>query len=94
MLLFKHLQNGTSSSSSCKTAGDGDKPNGDFVIYIFLKQKPKQLTVGEVLSSVLVTNRAAPQGCMLSFILFTLYMADCQNTEENNILFKFAMTLS
>ena len=59
-------------------------------LYSFLTDRPQQVRIGEALSSVLVTNTGAPQGCMLSPVLFTIYTADCQTKEESNFLIKFA----
>ena len=59
-------------------------------IYSFLTDRPQQVTVGQAVSDVLVTNTGAPQGCVLSPALFTIYMADCRAKEACNIQIKFA----
>ena len=41
-------------------------------------------------SSVIITNTGAPQGCVLSPTLFTLYTNDCATTDINSKLFKYA----
>ena len=41
-------------------------------------------------SNTIVTNTGAPQGCVLSPILFTLYTSDCRCTKETCKLFKYA----
>ena len=58
-------------------------------LYSFLTDRPQQVRIGNALSNVLVINTRAPQGCVLSPVLFTIYMADCRNKEESNLLIKF-----
>ena len=48
-------------------------------IFSFLTQRPQSTTVGDVKSSVIVTNRGAPQGCVMSPVLFSLYTDDCRS---------------
>ena len=59
-------------------------------LYNFLTGRPQQVRIGEALSNVLVTNTGAPQGYVLSPVLFTVYAADCRTKEESNLLTKFA----
>ena len=39
---------------------------------------------------VVISNSGAPQGCVLSPILFTLYISDCRCQATNSQLFKYA----
>ena len=48
------------------------------------------MRVGQALSSLLTTNTGAPQGCVLSLVLFVLYTADCRSKEDGNVMVKFA----
>ncbi|KAL8582814.1 hypothetical protein ACOMHN_066830 [Nucella lapillus] len=38
----------------------------------------------------MITNTGAPQGCVLSPALFTLYTADCRSDDVTTLLIKFA----
>jgi hypothetical protein len=59
-------------------------------IFGFLAERPQAVRIGSVLSDLRTTNTGAPQGCVLSPALFTLYTADCKATEDNTLLVKFA----
>ena len=56
-----------------------------------MTDRPQQVRIGNTLSEVLVTNTGAPQGCVLSPVLFTTYTADCRAKDSiHNIQIKFA----
>jgi hypothetical protein len=59
-------------------------------IYSFLTQRTQRVRVGSTLSSALTTNTGAPQGCVISPALFTLYTADCRSPDDATLLIKFA----
>jgi hypothetical protein len=59
-------------------------------VYSFMTSRPQQVRVGTVVSDVLVTNTGAPQGCVLSPVLFTIYTADCRTADASNLQIKFA----
>jgi hypothetical protein len=59
-------------------------------VFSFLTDRPQQVRVGHDVSDVLVTNTGAPQGCVLSPALFTIYTADCRTREACNLQIKFA----
>ena len=63
-------------------------------LYSFLTDRPQQVRIGNAVSNVLVINTRAPQGCVLSLVLFTIYTADCRNKEESNLQIKFADNIS
>ena len=46
--------------------------------------------MGKRVSSSITLNIGAPQGCVLSPYLFSLYTLDCKPTHEANTMFKFA----
>ena len=53
-----------------------------------------QFALGGPLSEAMMTNTSAPQGCILSPALFTLYMADCRSKEDSSLLIKFTDDMS
>ena len=56
----------------------------------FLTFRPQFVKVNSAHSSILYTNTGAPQGCVLSPVLFTLYTNDCTSNSPNNLMVKFA----
>ncbi len=46
--------------------------------------------VGSNISSPLTLNTGAPQGCVLSPLLYSLYTHDCVATHSSNVIIKFA----
>jgi hypothetical protein len=59
-------------------------------VHSFMTSRPQQVRVGSTLSDVMVTNTGAPQGCVLSPVLFTIYTADCRTADASNLQIKFA----
>uniref|UniRef100_A0AAY4A5V6 Reverse transcriptase domain-containing protein n=1 Tax=Denticeps clupeoides TaxID=299321 RepID=A0AAY4A5V6_9TELE len=49
----------------------------------FLTARPQAVRVGSSTSSTIVLNTGAPQGCVLSPLLFTLLTHDCTQDESN-----------
>ena len=56
----------------------------------FLMGRPQVVRVGNLTSSTLILNTGAPQGCVLSPLLYTLFTHDCVATSSSNTIIKFA----
>ncbi|KAK1790950.1 hypothetical protein P4O66_014792 [Electrophorus voltai] len=56
----------------------------------FLTDRPQSVRVGNCVSSTLTLSTGAPQGCVLSPLLYSLYTYDCTATSSSTIIVKFA----
>ncbi|KAI3360472.1 hypothetical protein L3Q82_002367 [Scortum barcoo] len=56
----------------------------------FLTGRPQAVRMGSTTSSTLTLNTGAPQGCVLSPLLYSLFTHDCVATHSSNIIVKFA----
>ncbi|KAJ8354257.1 hypothetical protein SKAU_G00218240 [Synaphobranchus kaupii] len=56
----------------------------------FLSERPQAIRVGNNTSSSITLSTGAPQGCVLSPLLFTLLTHDCTTTYSTNHMAKFA----
>ncbi len=56
----------------------------------FLTGRSQVVRMGNNTSSPLVLNTGAPQGCVLSPLLHSLYTHDCTATHSSNVINKFA----
>ena len=56
----------------------------------FLTGRPQTVRMGRQVSSKITLNIGAPQGCVLSPFLFSLYTLDCKPSHEANTILKFA----
>ena len=59
-------------------------------VHSFLSDRPQTVRVGNVTSSTTITNTGAPQGCVLSPFLFTLYTNDCVSPSPITTYFKYS----
>ncbi len=56
----------------------------------FLTGRSQVVRMGNNTSSALILNTGAPQGCVLSPLLYSLYTHDCTATHSSNVIVKFA----
>ncbi|KAK1801002.1 hypothetical protein P4O66_004666 [Electrophorus voltai] len=56
----------------------------------FLTDRPQSVRVGNCASSTLTLSTGAPQGCVLSPLLYSLHTYDCTATSISIIIVKFA----
>ncbi|KAK3572993.1 hypothetical protein QTP86_012029 [Hemibagrus guttatus] len=56
----------------------------------FLTKRPQSLRLGNHISSTLILNTSAPQGCVLSTLLYSLFIHDCVPQHNSNIFIKYA----
>ncbi|KAI3366893.1 hypothetical protein L3Q82_009536 [Scortum barcoo] len=56
----------------------------------FLTSRPQAVRMGSTTSSTLTLNTGAPQGCVLSPLLYSLFTHDCVATHSSNTIIKFA----
>uniref|UniRef100_A0A4W5LAU3 Reverse transcriptase domain-containing protein n=1 Tax=Hucho hucho TaxID=62062 RepID=A0A4W5LAU3_9TELE len=56
----------------------------------FFKGRPQVVRVGNNTSATLILNTGAPQGCMLSPHLYSLFHHDCTARHDSNTIIKFA----
>ncbi len=56
----------------------------------FLTGRSQVVRMGNNTSSPLTLNTGAPQGCVLSPLLYSLYTHDCAATHSSNVIVKFA----
>uniref|UniRef100_A0A669BHJ9 Reverse transcriptase domain-containing protein n=1 Tax=Oreochromis niloticus TaxID=8128 RepID=A0A669BHJ9_ORENI len=56
----------------------------------FLSDRRQVVRLGSTTSSPITLNTGAPQGCVLSPLLYSLYTYDCTVTNNSNIIVKFA----
>ena len=56
----------------------------------FLTGHPQVVKVGNNISTPLILNTGAPQGCLLSPLLYSLFTHDCVVMHASNSIMKFA----
>ena len=61
---------------------------GDWILN-FLTGRPQAVRIGKATSSTLTLNTGAPQGCMLSPLLYSLFTYDCVATHSSHTIVKF-----
>jgi hypothetical protein len=70
--------------------------NASFCNWIldFLTGRPQVVRVGNITSATLTLNTGAPQGCMLSPLLYSLFTHDCMAMRNSNTIIKFANNIT
>uniref|UniRef100_A0A3B3HJX1 Reverse transcriptase domain-containing protein n=1 Tax=Oryzias latipes TaxID=8090 RepID=A0A3B3HJX1_ORYLA len=56
----------------------------------FLTNRKQSVRVGKYTSSTVLINTGAPQGCVLSPLLYSLFTHDCCSSSSSNLIVKFA----
>ena len=59
-------------------------------IYNYLTNRPQYVKLNNHLSEIICTGTGAPQGCVLSPLLFTIYTNDCISNTRNCQIIKYA----
>ena len=66
--------------------------NSNIILWIksFLTNRKQYVQFKDTCSPIIITNTGAPQGCVLSALLFTLYTFDCKNFNDKCLVIKYA----
>ena len=59
-------------------------------IYSYLSKRPQYTKIRNTTSDTIFTNTGAPQGCVLSTLLFTLYTNTCRSIHSSCSIIKYA----
>ena len=59
-------------------------------VFNFLSYRPQCVRVGDIKSPVIVSNTGAPQGCVLSPFVYTLYTNDCRSEDPSTQYVRFS----
>lgn len=73
-----------------KLLGMGVYSNLLLWIFNYLSQRPQYTKIKYAKSNITHTNTSAPQGCVLSPTLFTIYEDDCRSSFPNCTILKYA----
>ncbi|XP_063739694.1 titin-like [Eleginops maclovinus] len=83
-LVFSSIQSSDSGQYSCRAENElgGRRPTNTLIDVKFVCMN--------ITSSTLTLNTGAPQGCVLSPLLYSLFTHDCVATHSSNTIIKFA----
>ena len=81
-LHYKYANNNFKSIATCWSH--------DTLYAVFLSNRPQCVRVGDIKSPVLVSYTGAPQGCILSPFLYTLYTNDCRSVDPSTQFVRFS----
>ncbi|KAL0154227.1 hypothetical protein M9458_050481, partial [Cirrhinus mrigala] len=90
MKSFKKTGSGLSEEHHCNIWTDQGLISICQWITSFLTDRQQLVRLGKSMSSSRTTNTGAPQGCVLSPLLFSLYTNDCTSKDPSVKLLKFA----
>ena len=65
-------------------------PNIVLWIYSFLSHRQQYVKFNDTISEIVYTETGAPQGCVLSPLLFTLYTNNCRSNSSSCKVYKYA----
>ena len=68
----------------------GIDPHINFWISDFLKSRPQRVKIDTMISDIKILSTGAPQGCVLSPLLFTMFTNDCRSVDNSVLIFKFS----
>ena len=60
------------------------------MLFTYHLGRPQGVRVGNNTSATLILNTVAPQGCVLSPLLYSLFTHNCMAKHESNTIIKFA----
>ena len=66
--------------------------NSNIILWIhsFLTERVQYVNFNGTKSGVIIINTGAPQGCVLSAFLFTIYTTDCTSSSKQVVILKYA----
>jgi hypothetical protein len=93
-LLFIDFSSAFNTISPCKLARLllNMDINPYYIMWLcsFLTERSQRVRFKDKLSDIIITNTGAPQGCVLSPLLFTLYTSRCRSDDHRCKIIKYA----
>ncbi len=88
--VFQHYSSLKVKTITLKLENLGFSPTLRQWIYNLLSDRPQAVRVDRQISSSITLSTGAPQGCVLSPLLYSLYSYDCVATSDSTTIIKFA----